>query len=54
MKKKIIILIIILIISIFSIFIIKKQKTKYNYETTKVTSYEYFTLISNEKKRSYK
>lgn len=49
MKKKIIILVIILIIVIASIFAIKSKNSKYEYNLNKVTSYEYFTLISNEK-----
>ena len=49
MKKKTIILAIILIIAIASICVIKNKKSKYDYDLTKVTSYEYFTLISNEK-----
>lgn len=49
MNKKFIIILIILIIAISTIFIVKNQKSKYDYETVKITSFEYFTLISNEK-----
>ena len=49
MKKKTIILVILIIICIIIAIIANKKISKYNYETTKVTSYNYFTLISNEK-----
>lgn len=47
--KKIIIILIILIIAIATFFIIKTNKSKYEYNTIKITSFEYLTLISNEK-----
>ena len=48
MKKNLIIIAIIAMVAISSIFIIKNRESKYDYDTTKVTSYEYFTLISNK------
>lgn len=47
--KKIIIISIILIIAIATFFIIKTNKSKYEYNITKIESFEYLTLISNEK-----
>lgn len=47
--KKYFITIAILIITTVCIFLVKNMKSKYNYETVKISSFEYFTLISNEK-----
>lgn len=49
MKNKIIIIAIIFIIAIAGIFVIKNRQSRYDYEITKITSFEYFTLMSNEK-----
>lgn len=49
MKKKTIILIILIIICAITAIVITTNNAKYNYEISKVTTYEYFTLISNEK-----
>lgn len=50
MKKKIGILIVILLIIICAIiFLVKNKNSKYNYDLSKINSYEYFTLVSNEK-----
>ena len=49
MKNKIIIIAIIFIIAIAGIFVIKNRQSRYDYEITKIASFEYFTLMSNEK-----
>ena len=49
MKKKIIILVIIVLAVILSVIIIKKHKSNYEYNIAQITSYEYFTIVSNEK-----